>query len=135
MAFTAAPPQASHTLFLRSPPATTTTTRARARTATTRTRRSHASVHVYASQGPSNRERAPPGVDTRIHWENDDEGWIGGSSSRKEQAEQEPESEQQKSQRQSNLLGDKFDDLLNDSISDSHYQSVSLSSFLPPTHF
>ncbi|TQD74090.1 hypothetical protein C1H46_040374 [Malus baccata] len=126
MAFTAAPPQASHTLFLRSPPATTTATRARTATTARRTR-SHVSVHVYASQGPSNRERAPPGVDTRIHWENDDEGWIGGSSSRKEQAEQEPESEQQRSQRQSNLLGDKFADLLNDSISDSHYQFLGVS--------
>ncbi|GLT24984.1 hypothetical protein SLA2020_001430 [Shorea laevis] len=71
-------------------------------------------LRVFASQGPYKRQRAPPGVDTRIHWENEDEGWIGGTtSSQKEKLDAEEE--------QKNLLGEKFADLLNDS-SNSHYQ-------------
>lgn len=36
---------------------------------------------VYAEQGRlEKRERAPPpGVDTRIHLDNEDEGWVRGS--------------------------------------------------------
>ncbi|GKB41720.1 hypothetical protein Tco_0886662 [Tanacetum coccineum] len=26
------------------------------------------------------KQKAPPRVDTRIHWKNEDEGWVGGSS-------------------------------------------------------
>ncbi|XP_057782394.1 NAD(P)H-quinone oxidoreductase subunit T, chloroplastic [Salvia miltiorrhiza] len=63
-------------------------------------------------QAAIKRQQAPPGVDTRIHWESDDEGWIGGSSSSstKEQAKEEDRS-----------LGEKFSELLNSS-SDSYYQ-------------
>ncbi|KAK4760643.1 hypothetical protein SAY87_005536 [Trapa incisa] len=57
------------------------------------------------------RQRAPPGVDTRIHWDSPDEGWVGGGQPDKFSPEEE----------QKNLLGHKFADLLNDS-SDSHYQ-------------
>ncbi|OMO71955.1 hypothetical protein COLO4_27894 [Corchorus olitorius] len=71
---------------------------------------------IFATQGPSKPQRAPPGVDTRIHWENEDEGWIGGKSKSQQTKEKMDEEEQQK-----NLLGEKFADLLNDS-SDSHYQ-------------
>ncbi|KAK4355706.1 hypothetical protein RND71_024677 [Anisodus tanguticus] len=48
----------------------------------TKQRSRHVGFQVYAAQeGPSGRKRAPPGIDTRIHWENDDEGWIGGNKS------------------------------------------------------
>ena len=70
---------------------------------------------VYAEQGsPAKPRRAPPGVDTRIHWDNEDEGWVGGRITNSEQTKQ-AEDEQK------NMLGKKFADLLNDS-SDSHYQ-------------
>jgi hypothetical protein len=70
---------------------------------------------VYAEQGsPEKPQRAPPGVDTRIHWDNEDEGWVGGSSTSSEQTKQ-AEDEQK------DMLGKRFADLLNDS-SDSHYQ-------------
>ncbi|XP_023521950.1 NAD(P)H-quinone oxidoreductase subunit T, chloroplastic-like [Cucurbita pepo subsp. pepo] len=72
---------------------------------------------VYASQPPNNRQRPPPGVDTRIHWQNDEEGWIGGprpSQSRRDQKEQ-------NNNNNNNALGPSLADLLNNS-SDSHYQ-------------
>lgn len=80
---------------------------------------------VYASQPPNNRQRPPPGVDTRIHWQNDEEGWIGGprpSQSRRDQKEQ-------NNNNNNNALGPSLADLLNNS-SDSHYQYVSLASWL-----
>ncbi|GMP79085.1 hypothetical protein CsSME_00034760 [Camellia sinensis var. sinensis] len=84
------------------------TTRRRGRN----TRHSSLGVFVSAVQGSEGgRQRAPPGVDTRIHWENEDEGWIGGSNSQSTAAEED----------QSSLLGEKFSELLNSS-SDSHYQ-------------
>ncbi|KAL2238947.1 NAD(P)H-quinone oxidoreductase subunit T, chloroplastic [Sesamum indicum] len=67
---------------------------------------------VLAVQGSDGRQRAPPGVDTRIHWENEDEGWIGGSS---------PRSTQEQVKDDDDLLGEKFSDLL-DSSTDSYYQ-------------
>lgn len=75
-------------------------------------------VFAAASQGEQEEgwrpQRAPPGVDTRIHWENEDEGWVGGSTSGKK-----GDIDNEEDQR--NLLGDRFADLLNDS-SDSHYK-------------
>lgn len=71
---------------------------------------------VYAAQEvPSGRQRAPPGVDTRIHWENEDEGWIGESKSRSAQERIKTD--------EKNLLDEKFSDLLNSSAN-SHYQLV-----------
>ena len=35
---------------------------------------------VYTVAGGEGRQRAPPGIDTIIHWENEDEGWVGGGS-------------------------------------------------------
>ncbi|KAK6164759.1 hypothetical protein DH2020_001623 [Rehmannia glutinosa] len=72
----------------------------------------HGRFRVLAVQGSSDRQKAPPGVDTRIHWESEEEGWIGGNSSgsTREQVKEENE-----------LLGEKFSDLLNSS-SDSYYQ-------------
>ncbi|XP_061362845.1 NAD(P)H-quinone oxidoreductase subunit T, chloroplastic [Gastrolobium bilobum] len=70
---------------------------------------------VQASQGRA----PPPGVDTRIHWDNQDEGWIGGTNTEKHQqnsAEQKPK----------NLLGEKFADLLTAS-SGSHYEFLGVS--------
>lgn len=80
-------------------------------------------LRVYAAAaagggGESGRQRAPPGVDTRIHWENEDEGWVGGGTS-SGTTTRSVEEEQKK-----NLLGEKFSELLNNS-SDSHYQLVS----------
>ncbi|KAJ9167181.1 hypothetical protein P3X46_021849 [Hevea brasiliensis] len=89
------------------------------RRATTRRKHKNQFRALAASKGPQKRQRAPPGVDTRIHWENPDEGWIGGSSSTSQQrlnAEEE----------QKNLLGDKFAELLKDA-SGSHYQFLGVS--------
>lgn len=66
---------------------------------------------IHAAQSSNNRQRAPQGVDTRIHWENDDEGWIGTTKSKS--AEEQLKTDQD--------LDKKFSDLLNSS-SDSHYQ-------------
>lgn len=71
---------------------------------------------VFAAQEPRKRQRAPPGVDTRIHWDNPDEGWIGGSSN-----SQQTQEKLKAGKEQNKLLGEKFADLLNYS-SHSHYQ-------------
>ena len=84
-------------------------------------RRNHDnSLRVFASQGPAPQKgpSAPPGVDTRIHWDNEDEGWIGGSTTSQPQQQQDQSNEPKEMK---NLLGEKFSDLLSDS-SDSHYQ-------------
>ncbi|XVE85749.1 hypothetical protein DITRI_Ditri17bG0115900 [Diplodiscus trichospermus] len=90
----------------------------RFRAATTRT--SYSRLSVFATQGRSKPRRAPPGVDTRIHWDNDDEGWIGGPSNSQKTKEKLNAEEEQK-----NLLGEKFSDLLNDSDSDYQFLGVS----------
>ncbi|KZV21539.1 Chaperone DnaJ-domain superfamily protein [Dorcoceras hygrometricum] len=66
-------------------------------------------ILVRAVQDSGGGKRAPPGVDTRIHWSNEDEGWIGARSSK------EPKKEED------DILGKKFSDLLNSST-DSYYQ-------------
>lgn len=66
------------------------------------------------SEGPRDRQRAPPGVDTRIHWDNEDEGWIGGTTSNTRQSKAE------------DVLGQNFADLLSDS-SGSHYEFLGVS--------
>uniref|UniRef100_A0A0F7CZA4 Chaperone DnaJ-domain superfamily protein n=1 Tax=Geranium phaeum TaxID=379952 RepID=A0A0F7CZA4_9ROSI len=74
-------------------------------------------VSATATPGPG---KAAPGVeDTRIHWDNDEDGWVGGGtkSGPKRFSEEEEKN---------NLLGDKFADLLNES-SDSHYQFLGVS--------
>ena len=56
--------------------------------------------------------RAPPGVDTRIHWENEDEGWIGGTNTK----------HQQTHKPNNNMLqADDFPDFLTASLG-SHYE-------------
>ncbi|KAF8411883.1 hypothetical protein HHK36_004441 [Tetracentron sinense] len=83
-------------------------------------RRSHSKVRIFALQEEGGRKKAPPGVDTRIHWDSPDEGWIGGNSSKpaeKLRAEEE---------RQQDLLSGKFADLL-DNSTDSHYQFLGVS--------
>ncbi|CAK9137129.1 unnamed protein product [Ilex paraguariensis] len=78
-------------------------------------------LYVFAAaQGSNRRQRAPPGVDTRIHWKNEDEGWIGGNNSQSTQERLKSEEEQK------NHLGEKFSDLLNSST-DSHYQFLGVS--------
>lgn len=71
---------------------------------------------VFGAQTSEGPQRPPPGVDTRIHWENEDEGWIGGSSNKSRSAE-----DKFKPEEQQDLLGEKFSELLNNST-DSHYQ-------------
>lgn len=77
---------------------------------TKRTKHDHLRI-THAAQSSNGRQRAPPGVDTRIHWENEDEGWIGATKSKsaKEQLKTDED------------LDKKLSDLLNSS-SDSHYQ-------------
>ncbi|KAK9095933.1 hypothetical protein Sjap_021430 [Stephania japonica] len=83
-------------------------------------------VHVFATQGPASaepgrRQRAPPGVDTRIHWDNQDEGWLGVENSKpSDDVKLEDEQQQQQS-----FMGDKFTELLDSA--DSHYQFLGVS--------
>ncbi|KAK2658483.1 hypothetical protein Ddye_005016 [Dipteronia dyeriana] len=86
-----------------------------------RARKNNQSLRLIMLEGggEEERQRAAPGVDTRIHWENQDEGWIGGSSGNS-QKKLNPEEDHK------NLLGHNFSDLLNDS-SDSHYQFLGVS--------
>lgn len=83
---------------------------------TTKQRRRRVGLQVYAKEeGATGRQRAPPGVDTRIHWENEDEGWVGESKSRSTQERIKTD--------EKNLFDEKFSDLLNSSAN-SHYQLV-----------
>ncbi|MED6123673.1 hypothetical protein PIB30_051372 [Stylosanthes scabra] len=85
-------------------------------TLTSSTTNTNISLQVQASKGPgNNKRRAPPspGVDTRIHWENENEGWVGGGS------RQQSTSSDNKNPK--NLLGESFADLLSAS-SGSHYE-------------
>ncbi|XP_030470373.1 NAD(P)H-quinone oxidoreductase subunit T, chloroplastic [Syzygium oleosum] len=118
MASTASPPQASFSLFAGRRRSTASTRIARGARVPGRRR-----LRVFAAQGPRERQQPPPGVDTRIHWENEDEGWIGGDSSGSKEGEKQLGAEEEK---QRNLLGEKFADLLNES-SDSHYQFLGIS--------
>ncbi|XP_059630937.1 NAD(P)H-quinone oxidoreductase subunit T, chloroplastic [Cornus florida] len=80
---------------------------------------------VFAVQDSDRRQKAPqPGVDTRIHWESEDEGWIGGSSSSSSSSKS--TQEQLKAEEEQDFLGEKFSELLNNS-SDSHYQFLGIS--------
>lgn len=73
---------------------------------------------IFAAAEDSNKPpKAPPGVDTRIHWDDPDEGWIGTGSNNPTT----PTPEQLQAEAEKTLLGEKFSDLLNYS-SDSHYQ-------------
>ncbi|CAN0829426.1 NAD(P)H-quinone oxidoreductase subunit T, chloroplastic [Linum grandiflorum] len=103
MAFTAAPYPApfrarNSGLYIR--------TTAISGTGTTHRNR-YTSVVATAAQEPERGQRAPLGVDTRIHWDNEDQGWVGGTSST--------------SSHNDIPLGESFADLLKDA-SDSHYQ-------------
>ncbi|KAF7127980.1 hypothetical protein RHSIM_Rhsim11G0056000 [Rhododendron simsii] len=81
------------------------------------------SLRVFAAaQESERRQRAPPprpGYDTRIHWENDEDGWIGGSNNSKSKSTQEESHDD-------NLMSERFSELLNSS-SDSHYQFLGVS--------
>ncbi|XP_068638687.1 NAD(P)H-quinone oxidoreductase subunit T, chloroplastic [Aristolochia californica] len=69
------------------------------------------------SSPPFGRKKGTPGFDTRIHWENPDEGWLGVKP-RPEKAEQ--------SEEKNENFGEKFADLLKNST-DSHYQFLGVS--------
>ncbi|XP_021911350.1 NAD(P)H-quinone oxidoreductase subunit T, chloroplastic [Carica papaya] len=84
-----------------------------------RSNRRSSRVTASTQQEPTRRQRAQPGVDTRIHWENPDEGWIGGPAGTTQKRLNSEEEEK-------NLLGQNFSDLLNES-SDSHYQFLGIS--------
>ncbi|CAJ1978220.1 unnamed protein product [Sphenostylis stenocarpa] len=78
-----------------------------------RNRSSRNILQVKCSGRP---QRAPPGVDTRIHWENEDEGWIGGG-------------DRERDSKASNMLGpgDDLADLLLTSSLGSHYEFLGVS--------
>ncbi|XP_057502811.1 NAD(P)H-quinone oxidoreductase subunit T, chloroplastic [Actinidia eriantha] len=89
---------------------------------TTKISRHSSSLRVFAAA--EERPRRPPlGVDTRIHWESEEEGWIGGRSN--SQSAQEGQFQAQEDHK-NRFLGEKFSDLLNSS-SDSHYQFLGVS--------
>ncbi|KFK32077.1 hypothetical protein AALP_AA6G196600 [Arabis alpina] len=74
-------------------------------------------TRIHASQGPTKPPKPSPGVDTRIHWENPDEGWIGGGSDPTKSVDED----------KTNLFSeDKFAELIKDSF-DSHYQFLGVS--------
>ncbi|XP_010435793.1 PREDICTED: NAD(P)H-quinone oxidoreductase subunit T, chloroplastic-like [Camelina sativa] len=74
-------------------------------------------IGIYASQDPTKPPKPSPGVDTRIHWESPDEGWIGGGSNQTKSVEED----------KTNLFSDeKFAELIKDSF-DSHYQFLGVS--------
>ncbi|CAL5211240.1 unnamed protein product [Lathyrus oleraceus] len=83
---------------------------------TTTTTKSFRILQVHASKDSQRPQKAPPGTDTRIHWENEDEGWIGGSTKQKQtNGEVKPKK----------LLGEDFADLLN--FQGSHYEFLGIS--------
>ncbi|KAG9448555.1 hypothetical protein H6P81_008520 [Aristolochia fimbriata] len=88
-----------------------------------RVRISKGYVQAVASQEPQEgsspfrRKTGTPGVDTRIHWDNPDEGWLGVKST--------PEKPQEKKENGDNF-GEKFADLLKNTT-DSHYQFLGVS--------
>ncbi|KDP34831.1 hypothetical protein JCGZ_11193 [Jatropha curcas] len=129
MASIAAPQASSYSLFLRSHGNHShqlLTRKAITRNKKKNSNNNNGGFRVLAEtqepQSQSKRQRATPGVDTRIHWENEEEGWIGGSSNSTSQKRLEEEEEEQRK----SLLGDKFADLLNDT-SGSHYQFLGIS--------
>ncbi|KAI3884063.1 hypothetical protein MKX03_036027 [Papaver bracteatum] len=73
--------------------------------------------------------RAPPGVDTRIHWDNLEDGWIGGSTTTNssQSTKNETGGEGKYSSQQESFLGQDFPDLLNSASNDSHYQFLGIS--------
>ncbi|XP_027909454.1 NAD(P)H-quinone oxidoreductase subunit T, chloroplastic isoform X1 [Vigna unguiculata] len=75
--------------------------------------RKRSNLQVQCSGRPP---RAPPGVDTRIHWDNEDEGWIGGG-------------DREKDTKSSNMFadGDDLADLLLTSSLGSHYEFLGVS--------
>ncbi|KAJ3703920.1 hypothetical protein LUZ61_007625 [Rhynchospora tenuis] len=84
-------------------------------------RRSRA--RVVAASEPSDEptattEKRKRRVDTRIHWTNMDEGWIGGKTKKETEGE---EDNGAKSENKQEFLGTKFADLLSQA-SESHYQ-------------
>ncbi|XP_073024616.1 NAD(P)H-quinone oxidoreductase subunit T, chloroplastic [Primulina eburnea] len=107
MAAPTATPPASYSLLLR-------TRSSYARSLGPRPRKTSpcSRILVRAVQDSGERKRAPPGVDTRIHWDNEEEGWIGESTSGSTKGQKKEEDDP---------LGKKFSDLLNSS-SDSYYQ-------------
>ncbi|XP_058097288.1 NAD(P)H-quinone oxidoreductase subunit T, chloroplastic [Magnolia sinica] len=85
-------------------------------------RRRNRCMRVFATndsgeQPPVGQRKGNPGVDTRIHWENPDEGWIGGKTTKTDGGDRKKEEE---------ILGEKFADLLKNST-DSHYQFLGIS--------
>ncbi|XP_073144556.1 NAD(P)H-quinone oxidoreductase subunit T, chloroplastic [Henckelia pumila] len=103
----ASPSAMSYSLFLRTRTSITQLLGPRPRKTSHRSR-----ILVRAVQDSGGGKRAPPGVDTRIHWDNEEEGWIGASTSGSDKEQNKVEDDH---------LGKKFSDLLSNS-SDSYYQ-------------
>ncbi|CAI9778498.1 unnamed protein product [Fraxinus pennsylvanica] len=77
-----------------------------------RRRNMHRNFKVYPVKGSNSRQKAPLGVDTRIHWENENESCLGKSNS---------QSMTKQFKDEEKLLNEKFSDLLNRSF-DYYYQ-------------
>jgi hypothetical protein len=80
-------------------------------------------VRVFAAAESSDdptatTEKRKRRVDTRIHWANMDEGWIGGTNKKKTEG---GNSDGGKSENKEEFLGSKFADLLSQA-SESHYE-------------
>ncbi|MCL7050036.1 hypothetical protein MKW94_006950 [Papaver nudicaule] len=69
--------------------------------------------------------RAPPGVDTRIHWDNSEDGWIGGSTTTN--SSQSTTDKAGGEDKKESFLGQDFSDMLNSASNDSHYQFLGVS--------
>ncbi|CAN8308089.1 unnamed protein product [Cochlearia groenlandica] len=77
-----------------------------------KTSRRYMRVHATQESSSPPKPSSQPGVDTRIHWENPDEGWIGGGSDPTKSVNDD----------KNNIFNDdKFAELIKDSF-DSHYQ-------------
>ncbi|XP_065880588.1 NAD(P)H-quinone oxidoreductase subunit T, chloroplastic [Euphorbia lathyris] len=73
---------------------------------------------VLATSEKRKRAAPAPGVDTRIHWDDPDEGWVGVGDTNS--------NSQQQKERNNPNLGHNFADLLNEA-SGSHYQFLGVS--------
>ncbi|KAJ0976957.1 hypothetical protein J5N97_012431 [Dioscorea zingiberensis] len=73
-----------------------------------------ASSSSSSSTPPPQQPKRTPEVDTRIHWDNQEDGWLGGGQ--KSQPHQNPQVPPKK-----DFLGERFADLINNS-SATHYQ-------------
>lgn len=78
------------------------------------TMRPSASNNTSDEQRFGRKKEDPPIEDTRIHWDNQDDGWMGGNSHQQENVNE-------KKKKKTDNFGERFADLINASAT-SHYQ-------------